>query len=706
VGDGGVDLLNTYQLLTDTPPLLLALGSGCSTGVISLMIERGADVHATGRYGQTALMVLRTAAAAQLLLDAGAAVNARCSLGSTVLHSAAARALNAGLICCLLKAGADATATDTLSSTPADVAAVYGHSATAALLQRAAADQRSKQQQQSLAVPLLDCLTISSAEAAWRCSLDWRKRREIYTYLTHLEWIGDNDCERMGLQDLEFMLYKSAASLAEYSDRFTVTARVNALYHTQLNATRSTSAAAAAAAAAGDSIDASSRSNSTTDDATDQRELTPTSTSVAAAAPELTGVQSSAAVAAVSPIAGEPQSDQSGAAESEAAMLEKAATATAAVFLPSSVAAIAEPSALQAVLEHAAVGHVACSAAARGVSCTSHSSDSCDRSSASEPCQAIAAAVTAAAVTAATVTPVKRVAAALPAAVEAAAAHTDSIESSSSSSTIISEQCNNDSVVNQMLQYLAQRVAAAELHASATAQAAATAAAALTACLSSVAQHQAGGDTHALAAAVAAAAAASASALAAFNAQAAALQALHSEQALQAMQQRIASSSGEQSTVAVSALLPVAATTADKADVDADADSVYDSDDDECPPLALAVEYTDACAGVLCGTSRSTAAVAQGAIVASNSSTSSSSSSSSASNRASEAALKQSLQLQPCALCGKVTKKRCRRCQAVHYCSVECQIQCFRDPKHRAECEAATALALHECAVADTMQLW
>jgi MYND finger len=52
------------------------------------------------------------------------------------------------------------------------------------------------------------------------------------------------------------------------------------------------------------------------------------------------------------------------------------------------------------------------------------------------------------------------------------------------------------------------------------------------------------------------------------------------------------------------------------------------------------------------------------------SNSSSRSSSSCASHRAEDdATQKQTLQQQPCAHCGKLTKKRCRRCQAVFYCS-------------------------------------
>jgi Ankyrin repeats (3 copies)/MYND finger len=46
---------------------------------------------------------------------------------------------------------------------------------------------------------------------------------------------------------------------------------------------------------------------------------------------------------------------------------------------------------------------------------------------------------------------------------------------------------------------------------------------------------------------------------------------------------------------------------------------------------------------------------------------------------------------QPCANCRSPTSKRCRRCTAVYYCSIECQKVCFADPQHRAQCEAKAA---------------
>jgi hypothetical protein len=43
---------------------------------------------------------------------------------------------------------------------------------------------------------------------------------------------------------------------------------------------------------------------------------------------------------------------------------------------------------------------------------------------------------------------------------------------------------------------------------------------------------------------------------------------------------------------------------------------------------------------------------------------------------------------QPCANCQTPTTKLCRACAAVYYCSVDCQKVSFKDPTHRAQCEA------------------
>jgi hypothetical protein len=48
----------------------------------------------------------------------------------------------------------------------------------------------------------------------------------------------------------------------------------------------------------------------------------------------------------------------------------------------------------------------------------------------------------------------------------------------------------------------------------------------------------------------------------------------------------------------------------------------------------------------------------------------------------------------PCVACGALTRLRCRACESTHYCSEECQIQCFKDPEHRAQCRAIAAALL------------
>jgi hypothetical protein len=48
----------------------------------------------------------------------------------------------------------------------------------------------------------------------------------------------------------------------------------------------------------------------------------------------------------------------------------------------------------------------------------------------------------------------------------------------------------------------------------------------------------------------------------------------------------------------------------------------------------------------------------------------------------------------PCVACGALTRLRCRACESYHYCSEECQVQCFKDPEHRAQCKALAAALL------------
>jgi ankyrin repeat protein len=101
--------------------------------VLDLLISTGADVNAVNILGQTALMLVGSLAAARVLLEAGAVVNVRCASGATALHMAAG-GLSAAVICCLLKAGADASIVDCSGLNAAATAVQHGHTVTALLL--------------------------------------------------------------------------------------------------------------------------------------------------------------------------------------------------------------------------------------------------------------------------------------------------------------------------------------------------------------------------------------------------------------------------------------------------------------------------------------------------------------------------------------------------------------------------------------------
>jgi MYND finger len=204
-----------------------------------------------------------------------------------------------------------------------------------------------------------------------------------------------------------------------------------------------------------------------------------------------------------------------------------------------------------------------------------------------------------------------------------------------------------------------QKLLAVNSHVKAAAQRAAVTAAAATAALSHVLAQQILSDTHAVLAASTAAITSTDGAGAALRAQAAAIQELHAVQ-LAAQQQY------------------TDATHVARANRLGTVTSVDSDGDDDCPPIAYASALYNT-AGAL---SDSAATLAPAATVtAVNSSLTS--------RTDGDTVHKQSVQQQPCAQCGKLTKKRCRRCQAVYYCSEECQVQCFEDPQHKAQCKVA-----------------
>jgi hypothetical protein len=283
-----------------------------------------------------------------------------------------------------------------------------------------------------------------------------------------------------------------------------------------------------------------------------------------------------------------------------------------------------------------------------------------------------------------------------------AAAHMTVVTSSISSGAIADSGSSDsiectccDATLHQDLRCQSQRAAAAEQHAEAASQAAVWAASAAVSATDKVAQLKAS-----LAVAVKAAAAAATEAAKAFTAQAAALEQMHVEQELLHKQQRQQQQREQQCAASAHRSVAAASTvaTAVSAAVCVDAHESDDEcdDDDDCPPLALAARLIDDngdTASTMAAASE--AAVAVAALVATVTAATESHDDGSAHSVVTvsdslQQQHKQSAQ-QPCVQCGTLTKKRCRRCQAVYYCSEECQIQCFKDPAHRAACEAAAS---------------
>ena len=226
----------------------------------------------------------------------------------------------------------------------------------------------------------------------------------------------------------------------------------------------------------------------------------------------------------------------------------------------------------------------------------------------------------------------------------------------------------------QQQQQQQQRLLDAECRVKAAAQTVAATAAAATAALCNVLAQQILFDTHTVLAATTDAVSSADRASVALKAQVAALQELHSAQ-LETQQQCM--SSNVEHAVA--------------ADCASTMHSDQSDSDDDCAPLAYAsAMYSTA------GVHSDTAVVrapATTVTAAADSNTSSNSSSA-----ACAATQKRSLQQQPCVQCGKLTKKRCRRCQAMYYCSEQCQMLCFRDPEHRTQCDTAAAVLARQVA--------
>lgn len=112
--------------------------------IVQALLNRGANVDVTDRYGDTPLIYavsLNDPAAAAQLLKAGAQLNLRRRDGTTVLHCAVFSECDAAMFEMLIKAGADCEARDQSGQTPADYARAAGLVELAATIDRCLLDK-------------------------------------------------------------------------------------------------------------------------------------------------------------------------------------------------------------------------------------------------------------------------------------------------------------------------------------------------------------------------------------------------------------------------------------------------------------------------------------------------------------------------------------------------------------------------------------
>ncbi|KAI9893551.1 MAG: hypothetical protein M1814_006347 [Vezdaea aestivalis] len=126
-----------------------ALHEAASRGheaIIKLLLENGADIHAKSDYGETALHKATSRgheAIIKLLLENGADIHAKSDYGETALHKATSRGHEA-IIKLLLENGADIHAKDDIGETALHWAASGGHEAIIKLLLENGADIYAK----------------------------------------------------------------------------------------------------------------------------------------------------------------------------------------------------------------------------------------------------------------------------------------------------------------------------------------------------------------------------------------------------------------------------------------------------------------------------------------------------------------------------------------------------------------------------------
>ena len=150
-GNYGSPLLAALNMeYIDTAPLLTQRGGDITgsgmNGVVSLLVEHGANVNSCDNYGWTPLHTASRSGnfhIAQLLLNKGADVNARNADNQTPLALASAENGGVEVLCLLIESGADLNSSDDKGWTSLCSASRFGHLDTVRLLLDYGADPNS-----------------------------------------------------------------------------------------------------------------------------------------------------------------------------------------------------------------------------------------------------------------------------------------------------------------------------------------------------------------------------------------------------------------------------------------------------------------------------------------------------------------------------------------------------------------------------------
>lgn len=123
-------------------PLVYACIGG-SARAANLLLDAGSDIHKLSTHGRGALCTCSNAKVAKVMLDRGASATHVDMNGMSILHWAAYKGHDAGVVCAFYKAGANIFLLDNSGCTAAQVARLHGHEKTAAMLDLLEAKQRA-----------------------------------------------------------------------------------------------------------------------------------------------------------------------------------------------------------------------------------------------------------------------------------------------------------------------------------------------------------------------------------------------------------------------------------------------------------------------------------------------------------------------------------------------------------------------------------